>query len=103
MGACETTPPASTGTRHTTPNKPTATSPSSPSMIFRRLPASGSFVLAAARLQALKLDPGPRGGKDRQLRGRIQKNSQPNPAARLASIHRVNSGSSGRVNAKGAL
>ena len=32
--------------------------PSSPSMIFRRLPASSSFVLAAARLRALQLDPG---------------------------------------------
>ena len=27
-------------------------------MIFRRLPASSSFVLAAARLRALQLDPG---------------------------------------------
>jgi hypothetical protein len=26
-------------------------------MIFRRLPASSSFVLAAARLRALQLDP----------------------------------------------
>src|SRR5947207_14511328 len=34
----------------------TATSPSSPSMISRRLPASSSFVLAAARLRALQLD-----------------------------------------------
>ena len=34
-------------------------------MIFRRLPASSSFVLAAARLRALQLDPWPRGGKDR--------------------------------------
>src|SRR5947207_14592314 len=32
--------------------------PSSPSMIFRRLPASSSFVLAAARLRALQRDPG---------------------------------------------
>jgi len=52
-------------------------------MIFRRLPASSSFVLAAARLRALQLDPWPRGGRTGQLRGRIQKNSQPSPAARL--------------------
>jgi len=32
--------------------------PSSPPIIFRRLPASSSFVLAAARLRALQLDPG---------------------------------------------
>jgi hypothetical protein len=54
-------------------------------MIFRRLPASSSFVLTAARLRALQLDPWPRGGKDRQLRGRIQKNSQPSPAARVVT------------------
>jgi hypothetical protein len=54
-------------------------------MIFRRLPASSSFVLAAARLRALQPDPGPRVGKDRQLRGRIQKNSQPSPAARVVT------------------
>ena len=34
-------------------------------MIFRRSPASSSFVLAAARLRALQPDPWPRGGKDR--------------------------------------
>ena len=54
-------------------------------MISRRLPASSSFVLAATRLRALQLDPWPRGGKDRQLRGRIQKNSQPSPAARVVT------------------
>ena len=32
-------------------------------MIFRRSPASSSFVLAAARLRALQLDPWPRGEK----------------------------------------
>ena len=31
-------------------------------MIGRRLPASSSFVLAAARLRALQLDPRPRDG-----------------------------------------
>jgi hypothetical protein len=74
-----------TGNQHTTPDKPTATKPSSPSMIVRRLPASSSFVLTAARLRALQLDPWPRGGKDRQLRGRTQKNSQPSPAARVVT------------------
>ena len=59
--------------------------PSSPSMIFRRSPASSSFVLAAARLRALQLDPWPRGSRTRQLRGRIQKNSQPSPAARVVT------------------
>jgi hypothetical protein len=77
--------PPRTGNQHTTPGKLTATKPSPPSMIFRRLPASSSFVLAAARLRALQLDSCPRGGKDRQLRGRIQKNSQPSPAARVVT------------------
>jgi hypothetical protein len=54
-------------------------------MISRRSPASSSFVLAAARLRALQLDPWPRGGKTGQLRGRIQKNSQPSPAARVVT------------------
>jgi len=34
-------------------------------MIFRRFPASSSFVLAAARLRALQPDPWPRGEKTR--------------------------------------
>ncbi len=34
-------------------------------MIFRRSPASSSFVLAAARLRALQPDPWPRGEKTR--------------------------------------
>ena len=54
-------------------------------MIFRRLPASSSFVLAAARLRALQLDPGRAAGRPGQLRGRIQKNSQPSPAARVVT------------------
>ena len=54
-------------------------------MIFRRLPASSSFVLAAARLRALQPDPWPRGEKTRHLRGRIQKNNQPSPAARVVT------------------
>ena len=61
MGACETTPattstgePASDLPFHPTP----AAGSSSLPMIGRRLPASSSFVLAAARLRALQLDPG---------------------------------------------
>ena len=50
-------------------------------MIFRRSPASSSFVLAAARLRALQLDPGRAAAGPGQLRGRIQKNSQSSPAA----------------------
>ena len=74
-----------TGNQHATPDNPTATGPSPLLRIFRRLPASSSFVLAAARLRALQLDSWLRGGKDQQLRGRIQKNSQPSPAARLVT------------------
>jgi hypothetical protein len=54
MGACETTPHTSAGNQHATPDNPIATGPSSPLTIFRRLPASSSFVLAAARLRALQ-------------------------------------------------
>ena len=39
-------------------------------MIGRRLPASSSFVLAAARLRALQLDPGPRDGTNRRRQGK---------------------------------
>jgi hypothetical protein len=85
MGACEITPPASTGNQHTTLTIQPRPAPSSLLRIFRRLPASSSFVLAAARLRALQLDSWPRGGKDRQLRGRIQKNSQPSPAVRVVT------------------
>ena len=55
--------PPRTGNQHTTPDNPTATGPSSLLRISRRLPASSSFVLAAARLRALQLDPWPRGEK----------------------------------------
>ena len=54
-------------------------------MIFRRSPASSSFVLAAARLRALQLDPGRATRRPGHLRGRIQKNSQPSPAARVVT------------------
>ena len=90
MGACETTPPATHREHSTRPliSQP-QTTPSSPSRISRRLPASSSFVLAAARLRALQLDPWPRGGKTRAAARKIQKNSQPSPAA--ARSHRVRS------------
>ena len=48
-------------------------------MIFRRSPASSSFVLAAARLRALQRDPRPRDEKDQAAARKIQKNSQPKP------------------------
>jgi hypothetical protein len=54
-------------------------------MISRRSPASSSFVLAAARLRALQLDPARAAGRPGQLRGRIQKNSQASPAARVVT------------------
>ena len=54
-------------------------------MIFRRLPASSSFVLAAARLRALQPDPGRAARRPGHLRGRIQENSQPSPTARVAT------------------
>jgi hypothetical protein len=48
-----------TGNQHTTPANPTATGPSSLLRISRRLPASSSPVLAAARLRALQRDSWP--------------------------------------------
>jgi len=65
MGACETTPPA-THTRGTQP------APSLPrlSIIGRRSPASSSFVLAAARLRALQLDPGHAAAETQQPPGK---------------------------------
>jgi len=51
-------------------------------MILRRLPASSSFVLAAARLRALQLDSWPRDEKTRAPARKIQKNSQPSPDGR---------------------
>src|SRR6185437_16907615 len=75
-----------TGNQHTTPDNPTATGPSSLLRISRRLPASSSFVLAAARLRALQLDPWPRGEK---TPGSCEEGSRrtvsPNPAARLVT------------------
>ena len=57
MGACETTPPATPGDNHDPLKNQHERSPSSLSMIVRRSSASSSFVLAAARLRALQLDP----------------------------------------------
>jgi hypothetical protein len=53
--------------------------PSSPSRISLRLPASSSFVLAAARLRALQLDPGHAARKPGQLRGRSRRTARPHP------------------------
>src|SRR6185312_6181986 len=67
IGACETTPHATHRDRHATPDKPKPQPKPlpRPAMIFRRLPASSSFVLAAARLRALQHDSWPRDGKTR--------------------------------------
>ena len=85
MGACETTPPASTGNQHATPDNPTATGPSSLLRIFRRLPASSSFVLTAARLRRSSLTPGRAARRTGSCEEGIQKNSQPSPAARVVT------------------
>ena len=65
MGACETHSARhapGTGTRPRISQS--TTSPSSALMILRRWPAPSSFVLAAARLQALQLDSWPRAGQN---------------------------------------
>src|ERR1700746_2825825 len=78
MGACETTPPATHREHARDPQYPiTAHAPPSPSIIFRRLPASSSFVLAAARLRALQLDPGRAAADPGQLRGRSRRTVSP--------------------------
>src|SRR6266699_2682928 len=90
MGACETTPPATHREHAHDPRQANRETTLPRSLrIFRRLPASSSFVLAAARLRALQLDSWPRGGEDQQLRGRIQKNSQAQPGG--ARSHRARS------------
>ena len=83
MGGCETTPPASRtdrGRQQPHAYRTPQLSRLSPlAIIGRRLPASSSFLLAAARLRGLQLDPGPRGRpRTRQLRGKpAQQSSQP--------------------------
>ena len=56
-------------------------------MIFRRLPASSSFVLAAARLRALQLDPWPRGEKTRAAARKDPEEQSAQPGG--APSHRV--------------
>ncbi len=69
--------------RTTDPSPATLTGASSPPpMIRRRSPASSSFVLAAARLRALQLDPGPRDGGKTAAARKPQANSQPKPGDR---------------------
>jgi len=75
------------GTPHPSPNPPAQKSSSCPSMIHRRSPASSSFVLAAARLRALQLDPGPRDGGQTGSYQEEQTTSQPKPGG--ASGHQV--------------
>ena len=68
MGGCETTPPDS----RTDPGKPAPPVHGKPqpaglsslAIIGRRSPASSSFLLAAARLRGLQLDPRPRNGRE---------------------------------------
>ena len=94
MGACETTPPASTSPGETT-QPASSTTPqipegsSSPPIIGRRLPASSSFVLAATRLRALQLDPGPRDGTNRQRQGKATTTVIPQPGGPRATGHQV--------------
>jgi hypothetical protein len=68
--------------------------PSSPSRISRHWPTPSSFVLAASRLRALQLDPGRAARRPGQLRGRIQKNSQPGGARshRVRSVRPLDTG-----------
>jgi len=49
-------------------------------MIGRRLPASSSFVLTAARLRALQLDPGPRDGQKTAATRKSHETVSPSPA-----------------------
>jgi hypothetical protein len=85
MGACETTPPASTGNQHATPDNPTATGPSSLLRIFRRMPGQARSSSPLRGCGRSSLTPGRAAGRPGQLRGRIQKNSQPSPAARVVT------------------
>src|SRR5271166_3079331 len=58
-------------------------------MIFRRLPASSSFVLAATRLWALQLDPGRATRRPGHLRGRSRRTVS--PARTAGRSHRARS------------
>jgi len=58
-------------------------------MIFRRSPASSSFVLAAARLRALQLDPGRAARRPGHLRGRSRRTVS--PARTAGRSHRARS------------
>ena len=85
MGGCETTPPdsrtdpreASTTANNPVHGKPQPSRLSSLAIMRRRLLASSSFLLAAARLRGLQLDPRPRGGTETSSYEDTQHNSQP--------------------------
>jgi hypothetical protein len=103
MGACETTPPASTSpgeiTQPTLPRHPQIPEGSSSlPIIGRRLPASSSFVLAATRLRALQLDPGLRDGTNRQRRGKATTTVTP---ARRPNSHRPPGQTTAPLDSKG--
>ena len=59
--------------------------PSPPSRIFRRSPASSSFVLAAARLRALQLDPGRAASRTGSCEEGHRRTVKPSPAARVVT------------------
>jgi len=102
MGACETTPPASTS-RGNQPSRPfrhpqIPEGSSSLPIIGRRLPASSSFVLAATQLRALQLDPGPRDSTNLQRR---EKPAQQSPQARRPDRHRSPGQTTAPLDSKG--
>ena len=86
MGACETTPHTSAGNQHATPDNPIATGPF---LALNDLPPLAGVKLVRPRRCAAAgapaLTPGRAAGRPGQLRGRIQKNSWPSPAARVVT------------------
>jgi hypothetical protein len=83
--ACETTPSAHAGDHHVTLETPARTRIFPLPMIRRRSPTPSSFVLAAARLRALQLDPWPRGDVKPGSCEEDPQNSQPSPAVRVVT------------------
>src|SRR6185503_13847485 len=74
MGACETTPPASTGNTHAIPDKPTATEPFLASDDLP--PLAGVQLVRPRRCAATGAPAGPPGraaGRPGQLRGRSRR------------------------------
>ena len=86
MGACETTPPATLREHQRDPDKPTA---NEPFLALEDLPPLAGVELVVPPLRGCGRSSLPLAARrqDRQLRGRIQKNSQPRPGG--ARSHRV--------------